>query len=90
MNRKFVFDHDLGAVVEVDRPTHIQGVARWPLASEAAGVHPDQIAEAREFNRKSGVRATEFTPDGRPVFTGPGHRREYLRAWKKYDRSGFD
>jgi len=59
----------------------------WPLESDAAGVHPDQIAEARQHSIKAGV-PTEFTPDGRAIFTSRKHRKDYCRAIGLHDRNG--
>ena len=44
----------------------------WPMTSDAAGVSGRQVKEATEEARKAGV-PTEFTPDGRVIFTGPQH-----------------
>lgn len=60
----------------------------WPLYSEAAGVVPEQIGEAREECRKAGV-PTEFTTDGRAVFTDPGHRRRYMKHAGLRDLASF-
>jgi len=54
--------------------THTPGT--WPMKSDAAGVHPDQIKEATDHANKHGV-PTSFTPDGRAIFTGREHRRKY-------------
>lgn len=75
-------DHeDLGAAA-------ITGTRGWPLASDAAAVHPRQIEKAKEIDRRKGV-PTEYTPSGRPVFTDRGHRRRYLKAHNLIDRSSF-
>jgi len=47
-----------------------------PLASIALAVHKSQIKEATELAAKKGV-PTDFTPDGRPVFTSSKHMRRY-------------
>lgn len=59
----------------------------WPMKSDAAGVHPDQIQEAYQHSVKVGI-PTEFTPDGRAVFTSRKHRRDYCRAIGLHDRNG--
>lgn len=56
----------------------------WPLCSEGAAVHPDQIPEATESAKNKGV-PTSFTSDGCPIFTSRQHRKEYLRAYKMRD-----
>lgn len=63
--------------------------AKWPLYSEAAGVHPSQIDKAREQSVRLGV-PTDFTADGRAVFTDPSHRRRYCRAVGVVDLAGYD
>jgi len=63
--------------------------ARWPIHSDAAAVHPCQIQEAMDFDRRHGVE-THYLPDGRPEFRSPGHRRRYLKAHRMFDRSGYD
>ena len=87
-SRFFRYDPKSDSVVEATEEK-TRKRAKWPMASEAAGVHPTQIDEATQFSRASGV-PTEYDGEGRPVFTGPGHRRKYLKAWKMFDRSGFD
>ena len=59
----------------------------WPMASDAAGVHPDQIAEATAMSIKKGVPAS-FTPDGRVIFTSRKHRQDYCRTIGMHDRNG--
>ncbi len=59
----------------------------WPMKSDAAGVHPSQIGEAREHAAKVGV-PTDFTPDGRAIFTSRLHRKSYCEAHGLYDRNG--
>lgn len=61
--------------------------ATWPIKSEALGVHPDQISEAREQSIALGV-PTEFTKDGRPILTGPKHRKRYAEALGFWDKNG--
>jgi hypothetical protein len=59
----------------------------WPLKSDAAGVHPNQIKEAHAHSVKIGI-PTQFTPDGRAIFTGRKHRKDYCRAIGLHDRNG--
>lgn len=66
---------------------HTTPPGNWPLLSDAAGVQPDQIPEAMEHARKVGI-PTDFTPDGRAIFTDRGHRKRYCEAIGLYDRSG--
>ena len=65
------------------------GQAGWPLVSEAAGVHPSQIGEAKELiRRKAGVDC-QFTSDGNPIFTSMEHRRKCLRAMGYQDKLSY-
>lgn len=59
----------------------------WPMASDAAGIHPDQIPEAMAYDAKHGVK-TEYTPTGEPVFTDAAHRRRYCGLHALCDRNG--
>ena len=59
----------------------------WPMFSDAAGVAQHQIPEAVEHSRKIGI-PTDFTPDGRVIFTSRQHRKRYCEAIGLYDRSG--
>jgi len=63
----------------------------WPLASEAMAVHPDQIPEAREHDRRHGV-PTDYDRLGRPIFTSREHRKRYARSygWRDYDGGDGD
>jgi hypothetical protein len=59
----------------------------WPMKSDAAGVHPDQAAEAEAHSRELGV-PTEFNSEGQAVFTSARHRKRYCEAVGLYDRNG--
>lgn len=48
-------------------------------ASEALGVNPDQIDEARAIYREHGCGDVQFTPDGRPIVTS---REQFHRMAK--------
>jgi hypothetical protein len=60
----------------------------WPILSDAAGVHPDQIPDAMQEAKNRGVRV-EYTRDGRAIFDTPGDRKRYLKAMGLRDRSSF-
>lgn len=51
----------------------------WPMKSDAAGVNPDQIPEARAESIKQGV-PTDFDSEGRAIFTSASHRQKYCIA----------
>jgi hypothetical protein len=59
----------------------------WPLASDALAVHPRQIPEAMERDRKRGI-ASEYLPDGRMVLRDRGQRRDVLRSLQFHDNQG--
>lgn len=61
----------------------------WPMVSEAAAVHPSQIAEAKDLIRRKGGVDCEFDKHGRPIFTSMGHRRRCLRAMGYEDKKGY-
>lgn len=67
---------------ELGQPRLYRG--QWPLASDALGVHPAQIAEARAMAEKHGV-PTEFTRDGRAILRDAKHRRRYARLRGYHD-----
>jgi len=65
-----------------------QRPACWPMKSDAAGCHPDQIPEAIAAAERKGV-SINFTRDGRAIFTSQKHRKEYCeRVVGLFDRSG--
>lgn len=47
------------------------------IVSEAAGVHPDQIADSVEHAKRNGV-PTHFDSEGRPHFKSFRHQERYL------------
>lgn len=63
------------------------GCSTWPMPSLAAAVHPDQVPEAMEHDRKHGI-PTQYTDHGEPIFTGPQHRKRYCEVHGLYDRNG--
>lgn len=58
-----------------------------PHESEALGVHPDQVEEARESAKRRGV-PTEFLPNGNPIMRSRKHQRDYLKAYGFINRDG--
>ena len=62
------------------------GAANWPMYSDFAGCHPDQIPEAQAVLRKAGTRA-DYLPDGRIKFESARHRATCLKALGYYDRN---
>jgi hypothetical protein len=65
----------------------------WPLASDALAVHPDQVQEANERNRKAGVNVTysdgkDGHKKGQALLPSRHERRKLLRLEKAHDRDG--
>ena len=59
----------------------------WPMKSDAAGVGAHQVKEAYDHSVKVGI-PTEFTNDGRAIFTSRSHRKSYCQAIGLHDRNG--
>jgi hypothetical protein len=74
--------------IAAEHGDRLSGGRGWPLLSEAAGVHPNQVSEVREAVRKRGV-ALDFTRDGRAIFESHAHRRQALRALGMHDKNGY-
>lgn len=83
-----VAPHKIKDVIESRRAADGHRPSCWPMASDAAGVNPDQIKEATEGARKAGV-PTEFNREGQAIFTDNNHRRRYLKHMGWVDRSSF-
>lgn len=56
----------------------------WPMFSDAMGVARHQVKEATEHARRIGI-PTDFTPDGRAIFTSAAHRKAYCEHLGFYD-----
>jgi len=65
---------------------HATGSGNWPMKSWAAGCNPNQVGEFTKASAERGV-PTEFTKDGKAVFTSRGHRKKYLKAFGMHDRN---
>lgn len=70
------------------RQRHRRAVGIWPHASWAMAVHPSQVKEYAEFDRKNGV-PTEYNERGEPVLRSMKHRRKYMRLHGYVDYSGW-
>jgi len=74
----------------LDRPP-MQGntPSCWPMKSDALAVHPEQIPEAMERNKRMGVTGVTYDPeDGRAILADRGARRDLMRVSKVHDNSG--
>jgi len=65
------------------------GGAGWPLMSEAAGTHPDEVPKTMAEMRSKGVNLN-YTKDGRAIFENASQRRKALRALGMQDMNGYD
>ena len=59
-----------------------------PILSDGAGVHPDQVGEARAEAKKHGI-PVEYTSDGRAIFTSHTQRKKALKKLGLVDLDGF-
>ena len=62
--------------------------ANWPMKSDAAGVHPDQIGEARKESQRFGVPTDFDKKTGQAIFNNRSHRAKYLKSKGYFDRNG--
>ena len=61
-----------------------------PYASDALGVHPEQVTEAREEMRKHGVDV-DFDKSGRAIIKSDEHFKQVARAGGMYDgKDGYE
>lgn len=63
------------------------GQRGWPLLCEASGVHPNQVQEYQKLMSDGGV-PTDFTRDGRAIYTSRSHRAKALRLRGMVDKDG--
>lgn len=87
-SRHFYFDKATGTVVEARREVSSHR-PRYPLAIETLAVHPDQIAEVREFDRSHGV-PTEYRGDGSPIVTDSRHYKKYRQLHGAFFKNGYE
>lgn len=62
--------------------------ARYPMVSDAMGVHPSQIKEHMDHLRKMGCGQVDHTPDGGVILNDNSQRRRVAEALGMYDRNG--
>ena len=82
---------ECGQPAERDRmaeQVHTDSGYRQPILSDAAGVHPSQVAEARREAVEHNI-PVDYTPDGRAIFTSHSQRQKALRKLGLVDRDGF-
>lgn len=59
----------------------------WPMLSDACAVHPKQIKQANERNRRHGVKVT-YNAKGQAVIPDRHERKKLLKLEGFRDRSG--
>lgn len=62
--------------------------ARYPMKSDAAGINPDQIDEARDYDAKIGVPTDYDQETGQAIYESAGHRKRHCEAHGLFDRNG--
>lgn len=61
----------------------------WPQnMGDSLGVHPDQIPEAMERNKRHGVTGVTYNADGEPLVADRGARKKLLRVEGVHDKQG--
>lgn len=61
----------------------------WPMVSESAGTHPDEVPKMMEEARRRGVNLN-YTSDGAAIFENSAHRKRAMKALGLHDRQGYD
>lgn len=62
--------------------------AKWPMTSDAAGVHPSQVNELRDHWRRHGITGVDVTRDGSVVWNDAAARKRDCESRGLYDRNG--
>lgn len=78
---------EAGEMAQGGQPPFCAHPTCWPMRSEALAVHPSQVEEANERNRRHGI-ATRYEPDGTAVIPTRGDRKRLLRLEGFVDRNG--
>lgn len=87
-SRIFRYDPEKDAVVESSRQ-RTTGLPRYPIYCETLAVHPEQIGEAREYDRANGV-ATDYREDGTPIMTDSRHYQKYRKLHGYHFKNGYE
>ena len=58
----------------------------WPMMCEASGCHREQVGKMQKMLSDAGC-PTEFTPDGRAIYTSRSHRAKSLRIRRIHDKN---
>lgn len=58
-----------------------------PKYSDALKVHPKQVKEAMERDKRAGV-PTDYLPDGRPIIVSRAHQKRLIKSLGFANRDG--
>jgi hypothetical protein len=98
---RFFIDHvevteaEWHRAIEESRPASVAGgrpgdsFCGWsrPIASDAMAVHPDQIPEVIERNKRHGI-LVDYDGEGRPLLTDREQRRKLMHLEGIHDKDG--
>lgn len=87
MGKRYVLDLVTRKLVPVGQENKPKKIANWNYASEALGVQPDQIEEAKEHYRQLGEKV-DFDRDGNLQVTGYQQWKRILRKDGFVDLNG--
>jgi hypothetical protein len=73
---------------EIGEPLPSQHPGCWPMQSDALAVHPNQIQEVMERNKRHGVHVEYNPQDGRAILADRGQRRDLKRVEGCHDNNG--
>lgn len=73
---------------EMGAPLQSHTTTCWPMRSEALAVHPDQVTEANERNRKAGIAARYESGTGMCVIPDRADRKRLLKLEGMRDNHG--
>lgn len=62
--------------------------SNYPMSCEAMAVNPEDVKRQKAEDRRKGVRETNYTKSGSPIFEDKSHRREYCESQGFFDRNG--
>lgn len=77
----------IGCVVKKPKGFGGKPCSTWPRESAAMGVSETQVKDAMAEDRRKGV-PTDYTKDGNPILTSPGHEKAYMKAHGFHHRGG--
>lgn len=70
-------------------PPQVASASGWPMKSDALAVHPSQIAEVMERNKRHGITGVSYDPkDGRAILADRGARRDLMALEGIHDKQG--